>query len=188
MLDAKNVDSKLSADIQFAYAFPDPAFWYFHPKNGVLLGERAVRTRLADASSRLPSVHTDSPLFDLYYKRSILTVLESTWRRDDYVLNPFYSCGTWMSTLAWDTSFSSKMLAMTEPEGLKQAIRAYVGSDVLRSSYINYLGNNPPHAYLQTLFAAIQTVDDYILITGDREKMCIRDRCTRPGNVFTAAC
>ena len=37
MLDAKNVDSKLSADIQFANAFPDPAFWYFHLKNGVLL-------------------------------------------------------------------------------------------------------------------------------------------------------
>ena len=130
--------------------------------------DRSVCKRLADAFSNLPSVHTDLPLFDLYYKRSILTVLESTWRREDYVLNPFYSCGTWMSTLAWDTSFSSKMLALTEPEGLRQAIRTYVGSDVLRSSYINYLGNNPPHAYLQTLFAAIKTVDDYILITGDR--------------------
>lgn len=37
MLDAKNVDSKLSADIQFANAFPDPAFRHFHLKNGVLL-------------------------------------------------------------------------------------------------------------------------------------------------------
>ena len=37
MLDAKNVDSKLSADIQFANAFPDPAFRHFHLKNGVLI-------------------------------------------------------------------------------------------------------------------------------------------------------
>ena len=52
MLDAKNVDSKLSADIQFANAFPDPAFRYFHLKNGVLLVDLYVVEEIGRASCR----------------------------------------------------------------------------------------------------------------------------------------
>ena len=58
MLDAKNVDSKLSADIQFANAFPDPAFWYFHLNNGVLLVELyVVEDMVGSVSDRCPFCH-----------------------------------------------------------------------------------------------------------------------------------
>ena len=58
MLDAKNVDSKLSADIQFANAFPDPAFRYFHLKNGVLLVDLyVVENMVGSVSDRCPFCH-----------------------------------------------------------------------------------------------------------------------------------
>ena len=58
MLDAKNVDSKLSADIQFANAFPDPAFRYFHLKNGVLLVDLyVVEDMVGSVSDRCPFCH-----------------------------------------------------------------------------------------------------------------------------------
>jgi hypothetical protein len=37
MLDTKNVDSKLSADIQLSNAFADPFFRNFYFKNSVLI-------------------------------------------------------------------------------------------------------------------------------------------------------
>ena len=58
MLDAKNVDSKLSADMQFANAFPDPAFCYFHLKNCVLLVDLYVVEDMVDSvSDRCPFCH-----------------------------------------------------------------------------------------------------------------------------------
>ena len=35
--DAENVDAKLSADVQFSNAFPDPRLRHLHFKDGVLL-------------------------------------------------------------------------------------------------------------------------------------------------------
>ena len=39
--DAKNVDTKLSANIQFSNAFPDPRLWHLNFKDGVLLVDAA---------------------------------------------------------------------------------------------------------------------------------------------------
>lgn len=131
--------------------------------------QNAVCKRLETATANLPEIETDNELFDSFYKRSLLTVLESTWHRDDYIIDPFYSCGTWMYTLAWDTSFSSKILALTQPEGLRKAIKLYLESDVMRRTYLHCLGGAAEKPYVQTIFAAVKIVEDYILITQDRD-------------------
>lgn len=135
----------------------------------IALANRAVCDRLAKASLHLPKIKTDNAFFDSFYKKSLLTVVESTWHRNDYIIDPFYACGTWMYTLAWDTSFSSKLLALTDPIGLCKTIELYVESDLMHHTYLHCLGGAAEKPYIQTLFAAVKILEDYISITRDRD-------------------
>ena len=79
----------------------------------------AVCRRLRWASAQLPRVTTENGALDEFYRRCVLSVVESRWQRADFGIHPFYAIGNLAYCVAWDTSFSSEMLAVLDPDGLR---------------------------------------------------------------------
>jgi hypothetical protein len=129
--------------------------------------ERALRDRLRWAEEKLPRITTENREFDDFYRRSILSVLESRWDRENFVARPFYAVGTWVFTIPWDTSYASEMLAILDPEGLKEAFLTYIRAGLLRSSYVPWNGKAGEYWYAQNPFAEMRILLDYLRQTGD---------------------
>ena len=120
------------------------------------------------ASSRLPQVHTDNPLLDEFYKRSILSVLFCRRMRSNFCVEPFYDLGYGRgAAVAWDTSFSSRLLAQLDPQGLLGMVTAFLRSGgALNSTYLGWNGDSRGW-YAQSPFALMDIICDYIRLTGD---------------------
>jgi hypothetical protein len=129
--------------------------------------DHALRERLRWASEKLPRISTsDKPLDDLYY-RCLLSVLDTRWVRENFTPNPFYAVGTWVFTIAWDTSYASELLAMLDPEGLREGFLNFIRSGLLKSTYIPWNGKAGEFAYAQDPFAKMRILEDYLRQTGD---------------------
>ena len=141
--------------------------------------DQALHKRLQWAGETLPQVSTDDPAFDDLYRRSILSVLECRWERDNFVVKPFYAVGTWTFTIPWDTSYASEMLSVLDPAGLRQAFLAYVHAGLMTNSWVPWNGNasgntyfpgtKQTYWYVQSPFAEMRTLQDYLNQTGDKE-------------------
>ncbi len=125
----------------------------------------ALRQRLRWAEEKLPCIQTQHAAFDEFYKRCILTVLECRWERDNFILNPFYAAGTWLSTLAWDLTFASEMLTLLDPEGVRMALLAYIKGS-LDYSWLQWDGRTF-HWYAQSPFSLLEIIQAYLHQTGD---------------------
>ncbi|MCL5006274.1 MAG: hypothetical protein M1404_07035 [Acidobacteria bacterium] len=130
---------------------------------------QAERDRLRWAADRLPEVSTADPTFDDFYRRCIYSVLMCRWDRKNFITQPFYAVGTWLFTIAWDTSYASEMLSLLDPAGLRKALLINLHADLLRNSYEPWNGqtSRSPHWYAQGPFAAMQILQDYLRQTGD---------------------
>lgn len=144
------------------------------------------------ASSQLPHVETDNCQFDEFYKRSILSVLFCRRMRSNFCLEPFYDLGYCRgAAVAWDTSFSSCLLAQLDPQGLLGMITAFLRSGgVLNSTYLGWDGHSRGW-YAQSPFALMEMLSDYIRVTGNSgvlHKMAgeftILDHLLQAGKVF----
>ncbi len=141
--------------------------------------DQALRQRLEWAGETLPQVSTADPAFDDLYRRSILSVLECRWERDNFVAKPFYAVGTWTFTIPWDTSYASEMLSVLDPGGLRKAFLAYVHAGLMTNSWVPWNGNGTSNTYfpgtkqtywyVQSPFAEMRTLQDYLTQTGDKE-------------------
>src|SRR5208282_3330425 len=150
---------------QISSPAPDP----FAPDlaERIARADRALRERLQWASENLPRISTaDQQLNDLYY-RSILSVLESRWERENFFIQPFYAAGTWLFTTAWDTSYASELLSMLDPKGLQEAFLAFLRSGLLTCTYLPWNGKAGEFAYAQDPFAKMRILQDYLRQTGD---------------------
>jgi hypothetical protein len=129
--------------------------------------DHALRARLEWTSENLPRISSaDQPLNDLYY-RSVLSVLESRWERENFFIQPFYAAGTWLYTTAWDTSYASELLSLLDPKGLREAFLAFLRSGSLTCTYIPWNGKAGEFAYAQDPFAKLRILQDYLIQTGD---------------------
>lgn len=129
--------------------------------------DRALRDRLRWAEEKLPRVTTANREFDELYRRSVLSVLESRWERENFIARPFYAVGTWTFTIPWDTSYASEMLAILDPEGLREAFLTYIRAGLLKSSYVPWNGKAGEYWYAQNPFAEMRILLDYLRQTGD---------------------
>jgi hypothetical protein len=127
----------------------------------------AVRERLRWAGEALPRVSTSNREFDDLYYRSILSVLESRWDRENFVVRPFYAVGNWTFTIPWDTSFASELLSLLDPAGLRETFLTYIRAGVLKSSWIPWNGKADASWYAQNPFAEMRILQDYLAQTGD---------------------
>lgn len=128
---------------------------------------RALRERLRWAGEKLPRIATANQDLDDLYRRSILSVLESRWERENFIVRPFYAVGTWIFTIPWDTSYASEMLAILDPEGLREAFLTYIRAGLLKSSYVPWNGKADEYWYAQNPFAEMRILLDYLRQTGD---------------------
>jgi len=143
--------------------------------------DHALRARLHWAAENLPRISTaDKPLDDLYY-RSVLSVLDTRWERENFAVHPFYAVGTWLFTVAWDTSYASELLAMLDPAGLRDAFLNFVRSGLLTCTYIPWNGKAGEFAYAQDPFAKMRILQDYLRQTGD---MAFLDRVENGASVY----
>lgn len=126
----------------------------------------AYRARRAQFLNGLPTLESDDQRIVDFYNACASTLIESTWRRDEFVLNPFYSAGTWLFALAWDISFSVKALALTDPLSVQRTLVELVRCGLGEHSYIGWDGSLGHH-YSFSLIAGIQALRDYIAVTGD---------------------
>jgi len=131
------------------------------------VADRAVRERLEWASKKLPRISTGKKQLDDLYYRSILSVLDSRWDRKNMVTRPFYAVGTWPFTIAWDSSYASELLSMLDPAGLRRALHEYIRAGLLTNSYVPWNGKAGHYWYVQTPFAAMRILMDYLRQTGD---------------------
>ncbi|MGA3328466.1 MAG: hypothetical protein ABSF45_28790 [Terriglobia bacterium] len=129
--------------------------------------DHALRERMRWASENVPRISTaDKQLDDLYY-RSILSVLDTRWDRENFITRPYYAVGTWLDTIAWDTSYASELLSMLDPAGLREAFLTYIRTGLLTHTYIPWNGKAEALAYAQDPFAKMWILQDYLRQTGD---------------------
>lgn len=129
--------------------------------------DQALRSRLEWAGEALPQVSTADSAFDDLYRRCILSVLETRWERENFVVRPFYAVGTWLYTIPWDTSYASEMLSILDPAGLRDAFLTYVRAGLMTSSYVPWNGKPNSYWYAQNPFAEMRIIQEYLTQTGD---------------------
>ena len=146
---------------------PAPAPYAPDLAERIARADHALRQRFEWASENLPRISTaDQQLNELYY-RSILSVLETRWERENFLVHPFYAVGTWLYTIAWDTSYASELLSMLDPKGLQEAFLTYLRSGLLNCTYIPWNGKAAEAWYAQDPFAKMRILQDYLRQTGD---------------------
>jgi hypothetical protein len=131
--------------------------------------DQALRGRLQWAGETLPQVSTGDSAFDDLYRRCILSVLDSRWERENFIVKPFYAVGTWIFTIPWDTSYASEMLSILDPAGLREAFLTYVRAGLLTSSWVPWNGKSNTSWYAQNPFAEMRILQDYLVQTGDTD-------------------
>lgn len=129
--------------------------------------DSSLRERLHWAAERLPRVVTANKAFNDLYYRSILSVLEARWERENFVVRPFHAIGAWIFSVPWDTSYASELLAILEPEALRETFLAYIRAGVLTSSWLTWHGKPMSGWYAQNPFAILRILKDYLRQTGD---------------------
>jgi hypothetical protein len=145
----------------------DPALFQQDLSERFNMAQIDTQNRLKWASSKLPILTTDNKLIrDLYY-RSLLSVLMCRNERENLVINPFWSVGTWQYTISWDNSYASDILAMLEPNSLKETIRLNFEKGQMKKTYIAWNGNMIDILYIQEPFAIQIMLNAYINHTGD---------------------
>ncbi len=161
-----------TATARFALFFqaagvPSPAPYAPDLAERIASADRATRERLHWASEKLPRISTADRQLDDFYYRCMLSVLDSRWERENFITRPFYSVGTWIFTIAWDTSYASKLLSMLDPEGLRQTFLTFIRHGLLKCTYIPWNGKAGEFAYAQDPFAKMRVLQDYLTQTGD---------------------
>jgi len=129
--------------------------------------------RLQLTANRLPAVATDNLHINELYKRCLLTVSECKWERNNFVANPFWASGGWIISMIWDQCFAEEVLAMIDPNGLKEAIKLTLRECEMKRSYIGWNGalKTGNVLYLQDAFALQTMIDAYRTYTGDKSIM-----------------
>lgn len=135
----------------------------------MLEAEETTRSRLQWAANKLPTIKTENSRLDEFYKRSILSVTESKWERDNVIVNPFWAAGQWLYTIPWDLCFLSDMLTMMSPESMRETISLFFSEDELGCSNIGWNGCAPGVFYIMQPFALKMMLDAYLRQTGDVE-------------------
>jgi len=133
------------------------------------INEARVHTvkRLNDAASALPIIVTENKTLDEFYKRCILSVVESRWQRENFIVDPFWAVGTWLFTITWDNSFFADMLSMIDPQSMRETIMTAMGEGKMECTYIGWSGGSPGIIYIQEPFALRVMIDAYLRQTGD---------------------
>lgn len=146
---------------------PAPHPYDTHAGDRAEASQATMVAKLEDASRKVPSLQSSNDALVQFYKRSVLSVLQCKLTNPAFALDPFWELGDGGgSSVSWDMSFSSALIAMLDPDSLKVMIDAFFHNDILNHTWISLNGQGGGF-YVYGPFSAIQLVEDYIAQTGD---------------------
>jgi len=123
--------------------------------------------RLNSAAAALPKIETENKTLNEFYNRCILSVIESKWERENFIISPFWAVGTWLFTITWDNSFFADMLSMMDPKSMRETILTAMREGKMECTYVGWNGGGPGIVYIQEPFALRIMIDAYLRQTGD---------------------
>lgn len=158
--------------VYFAVQFysPDkaaPQIFQNDIKHRMEKADQVTRDKLKWAYEKLPKLESTNARLQEYYYRCMLSVLMSRYENPNYITNPFWAVGYWPYTISWDTSYSSDIIAMLEPESLKEAILTDFREVKMKKTYVSWKGAFWDNIYIQEPFALQIMIEAYLRQTGD---------------------
>ena len=129
--------------------------------------DRITREKLEWAYNKLPKFSSTNKQLEKYYYRCMLTMLMSRYENPNYISEVFWSVGMWPFTISWDTSYSSDIIAMLDPESLKEAILLDFEQVQMKKTYVGWNGAFWENLYIQEPFALQIMVEAYLRHTND---------------------
>ena len=126
-----------------------------------------TREKLKWAYDRLPKLECGNPAIREYYYRCMLSVLMSRYENPHYIINPFWAVGYWPFTISWDNSYASDILAMLDPQSLREAILTDFREVRMKRTYVSWKGAYWDNLYIQEPFALQIMIEAYLRHTGD---------------------
>ncbi len=145
----------------------EPGIYQDNLKHRIEEADRITREKLKWAYDRLPEFDCSNPSIREYYYRCMLSVLMSRYENPNYITNPFWAVGYWPFTISWDNSYSSDILAMLDPQSLKEAILTDFREVKMKKTYVSWKGAYWDNLYIQEPFALQIMIEAYLRHTGD---------------------
>lgn len=129
--------------------------------------ERVTREKLAWAYNTLPKFSSTNKQLEKYYYRCMLTMLMSRYENPNYITDVFWAVGMWPFTISWDTSYGSDIIAMLDPESLKNAVILDFEQVQMKKTYVGWNGAFWENLYIQEPFALQIMIEAYLRHTND---------------------
>ncbi len=152
---------------------------FYEPENGapeIVQDDIKERMEAADHKTRdmvkwaynqLPRFSSANKQLEMYYYRSMLSVLMSRYENPNYITDVFWAVGTWPFTISWDNSYASDVIAMLDPESLKTAILTNFEQVKMKRTYVSWNGAFWDNLYIQEPFALQIMLEAYVRHTTD---------------------
>jgi hypothetical protein len=152
---------------------------FYEPQNGTPeISQPDIRERMEKADQKcremliwaykqLPQLSSTNKQLEAYYYRCLLSVLMSRYENPNYITDVFWAVGTWPFTISWDNSYASDVLAMLDPESLKQTILTDFEHVQMKRTYVGWNGAFWDNLYIQEPFALQLMIEAYLRHTGD---------------------
>ena len=131
------------------------------------LADQVTRDKLKWAYETVPKLESSNKKLQEYYYRCLLTVLMCRYENPSFITNPFWAVGVWPFTISWDNSYSSDVMAMLDPESLKEAILTDFREVQMKKTYVSWKGADWENLYIQEPFALQIMIEAYLRHTGD---------------------
>ena len=172
----KGFEIKIAPGKAATYYF---AVKFYEPKNGapevfqsdikqrMEKADQKTREMLAWAYNKLPEFTSFNKQLEKYYYRCLLSVLMSRYENPNYISDVFWAVGTWPYTISWDNSYASDVIAMLDPESLKDAILTNFEQVQLKRTYVGWNGAHWDILYIQEPFALQIMIQAYLRHTSD---------------------
>jgi hypothetical protein len=122
--------------------------------------------------ARVPEISTDNPDLKMFYDRSLLTLLTCKWKSSAMAANPWYSesgiDGGAVCNYIWGTSYIGNLLAMADPNALKNFLLLFLDGDLLNHYAITPIdGSATGPYYSYNKYSLLSLLYSYVMITGD---------------------
>ena len=120
----------------------------------------------------VPEMLTDNPDLKMFYERGLLTLLTCKWKSSSLAANPWYSesgiDGGAVCNYIWGTAYIGNMLAMADPDALKNFLLLFLDGDLLNHYAITPIDGSATGPYYSYNKYSLSTLlYSYVMITGD---------------------
>ena len=156
--DVEAVASAVMADTE-SYIADSRRYWY---------------DEINELKDNTPELSTDNPDLKMFYDRSLFTLLTCKWNSSALAATPWYSesgiDGGAVCNYIWGTSYVGNMLAMADPNAMKNFLLLFLDGDLLSHYAITPVDGSATGAYYSYNKYSLSTLlYSYVMITGDTD-------------------